>query len=144
MKKGSDAPVGTDLNFVKMDNVPVGFDSELRERIKLFAEEHNFIISEFVEHKIKWSEEHQGRCPCDPYQNERKKCPCNHVYEDMADFNGQCVCGMFWKQDAYERWKYQWLRRKDKKTTVSDEYTMTDEEYKEAKNKIKKVWKDLS
>ncbi len=124
MKKSSDAPVSKDFG--------------LRDRIKSFAEKHNFIVSEFVEHKIKWSEEHEDRCFCDP---DNRICPCNRVYEDMANFNGRCLCNLFWKPEAYENWKY--YSNKPKKQVQEQLYIMSEQEYKEAKKKVREVWKNL-
>lgn len=118
---------------IAREDAPVGIDPNLRQRIKLYAEKHNFTISEFVDHKTKWSEEHEGRCFCDA----SRICPCEFVSEDMSRFNGRCLCNLFWQNKLnYENWKY--YNNRPKKAQEKSNI-MTDEEYKEAKKKVKKV-----
>lgn len=120
-------------NTIVRDDAPIGHDPELRDRIKSFANEHNFVISEYVEHKIKWSEEHESRCFCDAFH---RKCPCDYIYEDMVKFNGRCLCNLFWKPEAYENWKF--YNNRPKKPQ-EEQYVMNDIEYQEARKKVKKI-----
>ena len=126
------------------EKVPCGRDKELRNRIKEYAEEHNFIVSDFVEKKIKWSQCHGGRCFCSPF--ERVKCPCDNVYEDMKKYNGRCLCRLFWKPDAYDKW----MKQKQKQKTFSDvkeksslKKDKSDEEKRKEKEIVQNVWKNL-
>jgi len=132
-----------EINVTGTNNEKVlfGKDKELRNRIKEYATEHNFVISDFVNKKIKWSETHSGRCFCSPF--ERVKCPCDNVYEDMKKYNGRCLCRLFWKPEAYEKW----LKTKQKQKTLSnvkvEKIKKTKEEKINDKKIIDSIWKSL-
>lgn len=134
------------INVTGTNNEKVPFEKcvELRDNIQKYAKKHNFVISDFVEKKIKWSETHGGRCFCDPLH--RLVCPCDNVYEDMKCFNGRCLCRLFWKPEAYEKW----MKTKQKQKTLSDikekpslSKVKTKEENRKEKEIIDNVWKTL-
>lgn len=122
----------------KNQNESVSANSNLRERINAFAVKNKFVVSEYVDHKIKWSEENENRCFCDP---DHRTCPCNHVYEDMVNFNGRCLCNLIWRPEAYETWKFYHNRPKQPQKEMP---VMSNEEYKNAKEKVRKVWESLN
>lgn len=128
-----------DLKGTNNEKVPFEKCRGLRDRINDYAEEHDFVVSEFVEKKIKWSETHGGRCFCSPF--ERLTCPCDNVYEDMKLYNGRCLCRMFWKPEAYSKWLK--TKEKQKPLTTYQKETMNDFEKAEAKKQIKDMWKKL-
>jgi len=74
----------------------------LRRTLEQYAQEHGLIINEDFAWKIEWMATHQGRCACDP---GNRRCPCEHVFEDLKRFNGRCLCRVFFTPERVEQLK---------------------------------------
>ena len=110
------------------DLAPKGKVEYLRERIEAFAKENSLVIFEKNAFKIDWMIEHEGRCFCD-WQN--RKCPCDNVFQDIAKFNGNCLCCVFATGEKAE------ILSKPRKIVVR-----TPEEMKAYKEKMKQKQAD--
>ena len=131
-----------DVTGTNNEKVEYKVDKEYINRIETYAKEHGFVINEYAKKKIEWMRTHSGHCFCSPI--ERTCCPCDNVYEDMKRFSGRCLCRLFWKPDAYDKW----MKNKQKQRTLSDVKTKsslkkTKEEKLKEKEIIQNVWKSL-
>lgn len=59
----------------------------------------------------------------------------------MKAFNGRCLCRLFWKPEAYAKWKRE--RAKQKPLIITEKVVLTREEKKKQREEIDNVWKDL-
>ena len=65
---------------------------EVESKVRAYAKEHGLIFDEYFLSKIRWSEEHGGRCFCN-WDSDRQ-CPCSHVQKDLIRYNGTCLCSV--------------------------------------------------
>ena len=74
---------------------------EVESNVRAYAKEHGLIFDEHYLPKIRWSEEHGGRCFC-KWDSDRR-CPCSHVQEDLIRYNGTCLCSVLKTPKCYAR-----------------------------------------
>jgi len=99
---------------------------DLKDRVYAFAEEHGLIVNEDMLKKLNWMTDHGGRCFCD-WESDRR-CPCHRVFDDIAYFNGSCMCNLLHTPEKNKRWKQRKARKPEK---------LTDSEIKTRKEKAK-------
>lgn len=97
---------------------------DLKDRVYTFAKEHGLIVNEDMLKKLNWMTDHGGRCFCD-WESDRR-CPCHRVFDDIAYFNGSCMCNLLHTPEKNQRWKKHKARQNKK---------LTDEEIKKIKEK---------
>lgn len=73
----------------------------LKRKLRKYAKEHGLLVDYHVNKKVKWMEQHGGRCFCD-WDSDRR-CPCTHVQDDLVEFNGTCLCGALVTRDKMKR-----------------------------------------
>jgi len=86
---------------------------ERESKVRAYAKEHGLVVDEHYLFKIRWSEEHGGRCFCD-WDSDRR-CPCSRVQDDLIRFNGNCMCSVLitpqkLKQKQKQRNRPTWIR----------------------------------
>ena len=109
----------------------------VRPALKQRAKELGLIINPGMEHKIVWSESHGGRCMCD-WNN--RKCPCDNIQKDLAEFNGECLCKVLVTVDKMEKIKNNSNKKQKKKKEKTEEQINEDNiKIKEAKELAKKL-----
>lgn len=86
----------------------------VRDKLEKIAEEYGLLINEYALNKLKWSEQHGGRCMCD-WQN--RTCPCTKILNDLRQYNGCCLCKLLVTPKAMELIKVNKEKAKTKKVT---------------------------
>lgn len=109
---GPDNEPNTDIPDIKTntwrDNIPAD-KVEIKANLEQFADDNNLIINPYVESKIEWMELHGGQCYCEP--SGERSCPCEHALNDVAQFNGACLCRVLVTQERLEALKKQIMRQ---------------------------------
>ena len=112
---------------------------DLEERVRSFAEEKGLVLNENVKNKLDWMKHHGGRCFCD-WESERR-CPCNHVFEDMDEFKGSCLCNLLMTPEKYRRY----IKQKENRIRKTDENELKirDEEGRKKLAEAKEIYKKI-
>ena len=107
----------------------------VRPLLEKRAKELNLVINSYMEHKIKWSEDHGGRCMCDW---EHRKCPCDNISKDLVKYDGECLCKVLVTNEKMKKIKKE-QRTKNKKKTKKSKEKPTEEKIKKDKIKIEEA-----